>query len=200
MNNSKNENDKLHVEADEKHLLLDHNYDGIQELNHPLPSWWNFIFYAAIIYSVGYFIYYQVMGGPSLRQEFDKDYANLVLVQAEYKKMNSAFRPDAYAAVVSQEGIKKGAEVYEINCLPCHAEQGRGDIGPNLTDRHWVVAKSTPETIYNVIFNGSEENGMPPWGDVLTSEEIYQAVSYVSSLKNTNHKAGKEPQGPIIED
>lgn len=200
MNNSKNENDKLHVEPDEKHLLLDHNYDGIQELNHPLPSWWNFIFYAAIIYSVGYFIYYQVMGGPSLRQEFDKDYANLVLVQAEYKKMNSAFKPDAYAAVVSQEGIKKGAEVYEINCLPCHAEQGRGDIGPNLTDRHWVVAKSTPETIYNVIFNGSEENGMPPWGDVLTSEEIYQAVSYVSSLKNTNHKAGKEPQGPIIED
>jgi cytochrome c oxidase cbb3-type subunit 3 len=200
MNNSKNENDKLHVEPDEKHLLLDHNYDGIQELNHPLPSWWNFIFYAAIIYSVGYFIYYQVMGGPSLRQEFDKDYANLVLVQAEYKKMNSAFKPEAYAAVANQEGIKKGAEVYEINCLPCHAEQGRGDIGPNLTDRHWVVAKSTPETIYNVIFNGSEENGMPPWGDVLTSDEIYQAVSYVSSLKNTNHKAGKEPQGPIIED
>lgn len=200
MNHPRNEDLKLHVEPDEKHLLIDHNYDGIQELNHPLPSWWNFIFYAAIFYSIGYFVYYQFLSGPTLREEFNKDYANVLAAQAEFKKLNSAFRPELYAAAIVPENVKKGEEIFENNCLPCHAENGRGDIGPNLTDKHWLVAKSTPETIYNVVFSGSEENGMPPWGDVLTSEEIYHAVAYVSSLKNTFQKGGKLPQGEIIED
>ncbi len=196
----KKEETTLHVEPDEKHLLLEHNYDGIQELNHPLPSWWNFIFYTAIIYSFGYFIYYQFLSGPSLREEFNKDYSEVLALQAEFKKQNSAFKPELYAVAATPENIKKGEEVFTNNCLPCHAEKGRGDIGPNLTDKHWLVAKSTPETIYNVVFNGSEENGMPPWAEVLTSEEIYHAVSYVSSLKNTFQKGGKPPQGELIED
>lgn len=200
MSNPNNEENKLHIEPDEKHLLLDHNYDGIQELNHPLPSWWNFIFYAAIIYSIGYFIFYQIMGGPTLREEFKKDYSKILVVQEEYKKLNSAYKPELYAAVANHAGIEKGEEVFENNCLPCHAEKGRGDIGPNLTDKHWLVAKSTPETIYNIVFNGSEANGMPPWGDVLTADEIYLAVAYVTSLKNTHQKGGKAPQGEIIED
>lgn len=190
---------KLHVEPDEKHLLLDHDYDGIQELNHPLPSWWNFIFYAAIFYSVGYFIYYQLMDGPTLKEEFKTEIAQVRENQAEFNRLNSMFKPELYAAVANPEGIKKGHEVFELNCLPCHAEKGRGDIGPNLTDKHWLVAKSTPETIYNVVYNGSEENGMPPWNEVLTIDEIYQAVSYVSSLKNTFEK-GKAPEGELIED
>ena len=72
MSHNKNDDTKLIVKEDEKQLLLDHNYDGIQELNHPLPSWWNFIFYAAIVYSVGYFIYYQFLNGPTLKEELTK--------------------------------------------------------------------------------------------------------------------------------
>lgn len=200
MNDSNKPESKLHVEPDEKHLLIDHHYDGIQELNHPLPSWWNFCFWAFIAISTGYFIYYEFMGGPTLREEFNKDYSKLLVIQEEYKKMNSAFKHDKYLAVANIEGFKKGEEVFVNNCLPCHAEKGRGDIGPNLTDKHWLVAKSTPETIYNIAFNGSEANGMPPWGEVLTSEEIYLAVAYISSLKNTFQKGGKAPQGEIIED
>ena len=200
MSNSNNEDTKLHVEADEKHLLLDHNYDGIHELNHPLPSWWNFIFWAAIVFAIGYFIYYQIMSGPSLREEFKKDYAKTMLLQDDYKKRNSLYKPELYAAAANDEGIKKGAEVFVNNCLPCHAEGGRGDIGPNLTDEFWIVAKSTPDTIYNVVYNGSEANGMPPWGEILSSEEIYQAVSYVMSIKNTHIKGGKAPQGEKIDE
>lgn len=195
-----NEENKLHVEPDEKHLLLDHNYDGIQELNHPLPSWWNFIFYTAIIYSIGYFIFYQIMGGPSLREEFDKDYSKIVAAQEEFKKNNSAYKHELYVAAATPDGIKKGEEVFINNCVPCHSDKGKGDIGPNLTDEYWLVAKSTPETIYNVIFNGSEANGMPPWSEVLTKEEIYLAVSFVTSLKNTHQKGGKVPQGIKIEE
>ena len=200
MNNSQDTEKKLDIMPDEKHLLLDHNYDGIQELNHPLPSWWNFLFYVGIIFGFGYFIYYQIMSGPTLREEFKKDYSKVIAAQEEFKKLNSAFKPELYAVVATDEGVKKGAEVFVNNCLPCHAEHGKGDIGPNLTDEFWIVAKSTPETIYNVVFHGSEANGMPPWGDVLTSDEIYQAVAYVSSLKNTHQKGGKAPQGDKIED
>lgn len=191
---------KLIVKEDEKELLLDHNYDGIQELDHPLPSWWNFIFYAAIIYSVGYFVYYQFLNGPTLKEEFDKDYAAVLINQEAFRKSNTAFKPEMYQAVANAKGIKQGEEVFVNNCLPCHAENGKGDIGPNLTDEYWLVAKSTPETIYNIVFNGSEENGMPPWNDVLTPEEIYLAISYVTSLKNTYQKGGKEPQGEKIEE
>lgn len=199
MSDNKKGETKLDVLPDEKHLLLDHDYDGIQELNHPLPSWWNFFFYVGILFGVGYFIYYSIMGGPSLREEFKKDYAKVVAAQEEFKKIHSAFKVEKYDAVANAEGIKKGEEVFVNNCLPCHAEGGKGDIGPNLTDEYWLVAKGTPETIYNVAFNGSEANGMPAWGEVLTTEEIYLAVAYVMSLKNTHVKGGKEPQGEKIE-
>jgi cytochrome c oxidase cbb3-type subunit 3 len=199
MSSKNNETTKLHVEEDEKHLLLDHDYDGIQELNHPLPRWWNAIFYISIVFGIFYFVKYQFLKAPNLREEFQVEYGKVLEAQAEYKRLTSAFKPDMYAAVANPDGIKKGEEVFVNNCLPCHAEKGAGDVGPNLTDNYWLVAKGTPETIYNVVYNGSEENGMPPWNEVLSSEEIYLAVSYVMSLKNTFQK-GKEPQGELIED
>ena len=191
---------ELIVKDDEKHILIDHSYDGIQELNNPLPSWWSFIFYGAIVYSFGYYVYYEFMSGPTLKDEFNQEYSKVLVVQNEFKKLNTAFKPEQYEIAATKEGVKKGAEVFVNNCLPCHAENGRGDIGPNLTDEYWLVAKGTPETIYNIVYNGSEENGMPPWTDVLSPEEIYQAVAYVSSLKNTHQKGGKEPQGEKIEE
>lgn len=194
------EDTKLEVKADEKHLLLDHDYDGIQELNHPLPPWWNFIFYAAIIFSVGYFIYFQLLSGPSLRDEFRESYSQVVALQEEFKKQNSAFNKDYYQSMIADDGFKKGEVVFEENCLACHNEKGKGDIGPNLTDKYWLIAKGTPQTIYDVVFNGSEENGMPAWAELISKDEIYQAVAYVMSLKNTHQPGGKEPQGEIVED
>jgi len=198
----KQSNDKpeLDVRSDEKHLLLDHNYDDIQELNHPLPRWWNFIFYVSVFFAVMYFSYYQLLGGPSLQDEFKQEYAHVLVMQEQFKAAHSAFKNDVYQQVLAQDGVKKGAEVYENYCMPCHMEEGRGDVGPNLTDEYWLLAKGTPETIYPVVFNGSEANGMPPWGEMLTQEEIYQAVAYVTSLHNTHHKNGKAPQGTKIED
>jgi cytochrome c oxidase cbb3-type subunit 3 len=189
----------LDVKADEKHILLDHNYDGIHELNHPLPSWWNAIFWLAIVYAGMYFAYYQFFGGPSLREEFNKNFSVIQAAQLEFKVANEKFKPELYHAVFNADGINKGKEVYELNCLPCHADKGAGDVGPNLTDKHWLVAKGTPETIHQVVFNGSEENGMPAWGELITADEIYLAVAYVMSIKNTNQK-GKAPEGELIEE
>lgn len=189
------DNTTLHVEENEKHLLLDHSYDGIQELNHPLPSWWQFTFYGAIVVSTIYFVYYQLMNGPSLRDEFNKDYAVILLKQEEFKKKEGLFNPEMFAKFNNAEGIKKGEVVFTDNCIACHLEKGRGDIGPNLTDEYWLWAKGTPETIYPVVFNGVVDNGMPNWSEVLSVEDIYQVVAYVQSLHNTHQAEGKAPQG-----
>lgn len=199
MSTDKDKNTELHVEEHEKDLLLDHAYDGIQELNHPLPSWWNFIFWAAIVFSTGYFVYYMFLGGPSLRDEFNKDYARVIEIQEAEKKKFGTFDEQRYQALLAQGGLKKGEEIYNNNCMPCHMEKGRGDIGPNLTDEYWLWAKGTPETIYPVVFNGVPENGMPTWSEVLSADEIYEVVSYVQSLHLTHASGGKAPQGNKIE-
>lgn len=196
---SKDKNNELHVEEHEKDLLLDHAYDGIQELNHPLPSWWNFVFWIAIFFSTGYFLYYIALGGPSLREEFNKDYANVMSLQEAEKKKHGTFNEQRYATILSQDGLKKGEEVYNNNCMPCHMEKGRGDIGPNLTDEYWLWAKGTPETIYSVVYDGVPDNGMPTWSETLSSDEIYEVTAYVHSLLNTHAPGGKAPQGNKIE-
>jgi cytochrome c oxidase cbb3-type subunit 3 len=194
------EETKLHVEEDEKHLLLDHNYDGIQELNHPLPSWWQFTFYGAILFSTAYFAYYQFLGGPSLKDEFTKDYAVIAAIQEEFKQREQAFNPDLYKHFSSPENLRKGEEVFVNNCVACHLEKGKGDIGPNLTDNYWINAKGTPETIYPVVFHGVVENGMPNWSEVLSRDEIYQVVAYVQTLHNSNLPGAKAPQGNKIDE
>ncbi len=193
----KNEEKKNIVEEAEKKLLMDHHYDNIQEFNYPLPAWWNGIFIISIVFSGGYFLYYQFLGGPSLKEEFHKDFKIVQAKQEAFRKLNGTFNQEFYAKIITDNGVAKGKEVYELNCMPCHMESGEGDVGPNLTDNHWLIAKGTPETIYPVVFNGSEANGMPIWSELITKEEMYQAVAYVMTFHNKFVK-GKEPQGDKV--
>jgi cytochrome c oxidase cbb3-type subunit III len=195
---SDSQDNKVEIKDDEKHLVLDHNYDGIHELNHPLPSWWNFIFYTSVVFAIGYIIYYQFMGGPSLKDEFDKNYAVVKAKQEEYRAQFGGFDPYQYDMHNNLEGISAGKQVYVDNCMQCHLEDGRGDIGPNLTDDHWLISKGTPATNFEVVWSGSEENGMPAWGEVLQPAEIYQVLAYIQTFKNTFHPEGKEPQGEKV--
>lgn len=199
MSNEINKKTEVHVEAGEKHLLLDHNYDGIHEFNHPLPGWWKFTFYGGIIFAVIYTTLYQVMGAPSLKDEFLKEYAIIEKLQEEFNKKHGTFDEVKYLAIVADNGIKKGEVVFTTNCVPCHKEKAIGDIGPNLTDEYWINSKGTPETNYPVVFNGVIEKGMPVWSQALSNDEIYQVVSYIQTLHNTHQPGGKAPQGNKVE-
>lgn len=200
MSSNNNENTELHLEAGEKHLLLDHNYDGIHELNNPLPSWWKFTFYGGITFAIIYFILYQIMGAPNLKDEFIKEYAKIQTLQEEFNKANTAFNDTKYQAIVADDGVKKGDVVFATNCVACHKEKAIGDIGPNLTDEYWINSKGTPATNYSVVFNGVPDKGMPTWSEILSSDEIYQVVAYVQTLRNTHQPGGKAPQGDKIEE
>ncbi len=195
-----NEPTPLHVQEDEKELLLEHRYDGIQELNHPLPNWWNTMFYAGIIYGLGYWIYYTFLGGPTLHDEYLQEMVPIRTAQAEYKLQTEAFSQSTFDSWNQADKMDLAFAVYEENCLQCHGENGRGDVGPNLTDDYWLLSQGTPETNYQVVYYGSEDNGMPAWGEVLSSEEIYQALVYINSLKHTFHPEGKEAEGEKVGD
>jgi cytochrome c oxidase cbb3-type subunit 3 len=200
MSHDNNDKTKVHVEESEKHLLLDHSYDGIHELDNPLPSWWQFTFYGGIIFAIFYFIFFIVLGGPTLRDEFKADFAKVDAIRAAEIKKNGTFDMAVYENYVKNGGVKKGEAIFLANCIPCHKEKAIGDIGPNLTDEYWLRAKGTPETVFYTVFNGSAANGMPVWSETISKEEIYLAVTYVMSLHNTHQAGGKAPQGLKYDD
>lgn len=186
---------------DEKHLVLDHDYDGIQELNHPLPSWWSGIWAISIVFAAIYFMYYIMMDGPTLRDEYKKEYAKVrEVIDAEKAKSGNFDVEEFNTFVAENDGIKNGAVVYEENCLSCHAEGGGGDIGPNLTDKHWKnITAFEAKNIYSVVFKGVEDNGMPAWGEMLSKEELMSVVSFVMSLQGTTPPEAKEPEGELVQ-
>lgn len=186
---------------DEKHLVLDHDYDGIQELNHPLPGWWSGIWAVSIFFGAVYFMYYNMMDGPTLEEEYRAEYAKVRKVIDAEKAKSGNFSIEEYMAFVEKsDGVNKGFTVYEENCLSCHAEGGRGDIGPNLTDKYWLnIEAFNPKEVYTVVFKGVEDNGMPAWAEMLSKEEMMSVVSYVVSLNGTSPEEPKEPQGKELE-
>lgn len=184
---------------DDKKYITDHTYDGIKEFDYPLPFWWTMSFVLTALFGIPYAIYYIFLGGPTLRQEAQQDLAALNEVRTEYAVKMANFEHETYAAVLADDGMNKGKEVFMENCSPCHLETGAGDIGPNLTDNYWLNAKGTKETVYEVILNGREDKGMPVWREDLTKEEIYAVTAYVMTLVGTNVEDGKEPQGELIE-
>ncbi len=185
---------------DEKAILLNHNYDGIEELDNPLPKWWQIIFYGTIVFSVFYVGYYQYGGGPSSQQELAADLAAV--------KALAPAAPQGAADIVARiDGLKgdavamtAGKAVYDGKCLACHADRGQGIVGPNLTDKFWIHGDGKAAAIAKVIAEGVADKGMPPWGAVLSPDELAQVSAYIISLRGTNVPGGKEPQGSEVAD
>jgi cytochrome c oxidase cbb3-type subunit 3 len=184
----------------EEEILLDHDYDGIQELDNPLPSWWKMTFYGGILFSIPYVLYYGLMGGPSIQDVYEKDLAKLQEAQAEMASNLSSFSVTYFENWVSENNaVEMGTEVYEMNCAACHLDQGQGDIGPNLTDAYWIHGDGETEFIYNMVVEGYEDNGMPAWGEILSKEEIMAVTAYVNQKIIGTNIEGKEPEGEKFE-
>ncbi|GAB4024644.1 MAG: cbb3-type cytochrome c oxidase N-terminal domain-containing protein [Bdellovibrio sp.] len=198
---SQNNNENKILNEEERALLLDHNYDGIQEFDFPLPQWWVWTFIGGIVFAIFYATYYHAFGGPSLRDEYKAEMAQVMELKKAAAEKAGGFNDEEYNAwVTANNGPQVGLGVFNENCASCHKEGGLGDIGPNLTDKYWInVTEVTPANLFKVVHDGVEENGMPAWGEVLSKEDIMAAVSYVLTLRNTNAEGGKEPQGEPVE-
>ena len=182
---------------DEKSLLLDHNYDGIQELDHPLPRWWIWLFYLTIIFSVFYMVYYIPSWGPTLRQELAADMKQISEARAQNEPPpDQGPSEDSLLALAADPAkVENGKAAFVGKCAACHGDQGQGGIGPNLVDDYWIHGTGKLTDIATVVSQGVADKGMPPWGAVLTPEELGNVVAFIRSIRGTNPPNAKEPQG-----
>ena len=175
---------------------MDHNYDGIHELDHPLPSWWLATFYISIVFAVLYSAYYLTGIGPTLIEELQ-----ISMEIIDQKKPAEAADADESAILASLHDpvrLKNGAVVFAGKCAACHGDKGQGVIGPNLTDKYWLHG-GQPGEIAKVIGDGVLEKGMPPWKAILSPDELVDVSAFVKSLLGTNPPGGKEAQGELVE-
>jgi cytochrome c oxidase cbb3-type subunit III len=183
----------------EQTVELEHNYDGIRELDNHLPPWWKYLFYFTIVWSAIYLVVYHVSDSLPLQ---DDEYRNQISEAEELKKKLLAGKPkveiDESTLSYSADAaiIAKGKEIYNINCQACHKADGGGMIGPNLADDYWIHGGDVKD-VYAIVKNGVPEKGMVSWAGVLSPEQIRDVSFFVMSLNGTNPPAAKGPQGTL---
>ncbi len=183
---------------DEGDIMLDHNYDGIKELDNNLPPWWKYGFYLTIIWSFIYIGYFHMGGNGKLQlDEYNEQIAQAELQKAEYlKKVGNLIDENNVTVSTDAAYLTAGKEVYMANCKACHGEFGEGGVGPNVTDEYWIHGGSIKD-IFKTIKYGYQDKGMKSWEQDLTPTQISQLSSYIRSLKGTNPPNGKEKQGEL---
>jgi cytochrome c oxidase cbb3-type subunit 3 len=183
----------------EKDILLDHDYDGIHELDNNLPPWWKYSFIISIFWAVAYFSYYHVLGGPSSHDEYDKAMREAKEQQDEYARLNANKVDENTVTLADAAGINDGKDVFTTNCAPCHGQKGEGVVGPNLTDDYWLHGGNIKD-VFKSIKYGWPAKGMKSWQQDLTPMQIKNVASYIKSLHGTNPANAKAPQGDLYQE
>jgi len=179
------------VDPQSKGKTMGHAFDGIEELNNPLPAWWSWLFVLTIVYGIGYFIFYPGFGnfagvlGWTSEGQLEAERA---AADAEWGPIFRAYLETPIPELVDDErAIRMGSRIFAINCAPCHGSDARGNTGyPNLTDDAWLWG-SSPESIVTTITQG--RNGlMPAFGSAVGGEKgIAEVTEYVLSLSDREH-------------
>lgn len=180
---------------DEASILMDHEYDGIRELDNNLPPWWVWMFYATIVFSVVYLFDYHILGTSDLQiKAYEKDMVKSKKeVDAYLSKMAMNVDETNATLMTEKSDISTGKGIFEVNCISCHNPKGEGNIGPNLTDKFWLYGNDIKDLFKLVKFGNA--NGMPEHASKLNPIQIQQVTSFVLNLPYTK---GKEPQGTEI--
>jgi cytochrome c oxidase cbb3-type subunit 3 len=182
---------------EEEALIIPHAYDGIHELNNPIPRWFNVLFIGTLLFAVCYLYYYHVADGP--RQ--DQEYAIEIEKAAEDKKAfltKSAEKFDESSVKIDKSLVESGKTVFMANCIACHGEHGQGIVGPNLTDEFWLHGGSVND-VFKVVKYGVPAKGMASWEKNLSSKNIAEVVNFIMSLQGSKPVGAKAPQGEKYE-
>ncbi len=181
----------------EEDILLDHNYDGIQEFDNPLPGWWKAIFLGTILFAVPYTWWYHFAEGNSIYDQYEAD----VAAQEAREAAQPQLETDAKGLLVLMQDdthLARGKATFSTICLACHAADGGGvpGLGPNLCDDFWKNVKVI-EDIPNIIRNGVPGTAMAPQVS-LSPNQVADVAAYVASLRGTTPANPKEPEGEKI--
>jgi cytochrome c oxidase cbb3-type subunit 3 len=171
-------------------LLLDHEADGIRELDNNLPRWWIWLFYITIIFSVIYLGYYHVFAREKTSA------AEYAAQKAAGDKIKAASMAKFEGAMSALEPAKdpaelaQGRQTYDLLCAPCHRLDGGGLVGPNLCDDFWIHGSNFVDNV-KTIWNGVPEKGMITWKTTLNPQQIHAVASYIHTLRGTKPKNPK---------
>ena len=189
--------DAVPVEKEED-IMLDHNYDGIRELNNHLPPWWKMLFYGTIVFGVVYFIHFEMLGtGKTQYEEYEAEMQKAEEeLAARMELVANSVNETNVEALTDEASITAGRAIFEMNCVACHGEVAQGtNVAPNLTDQYWIHGGDIKD-VFTTIKYGVETK-MIPWGDQLKPQEIKQVASFVMSLQGSNPPNAKEPEGDL---
>ncbi len=177
---------------------MDHEYDGIRELDNNLPPWWKYMFYATIIFAVIYLIRFHITGdGPSSHEEYMAQVEEAIALKAELMAdATENITEENVLYVVDAPSLEKGAAIFKGNCATCHGQLGEGGAGPNLTDQYWLHGGSI-KNVFSTIKYGVPAKGMIAWESQFTPKQMQSVASYILSLQGSNPPNGKAPEGQI---
>jgi cytochrome c oxidase cbb3-type subunit 3 len=181
-------------------LLMDHDADGITELDNNLPQWWVWLFVLTCVWAAGYLVYFHLMDGPGQIAQYEQEMA--AAAKAEVVVATEPAAPGeaapATAAVdepsTDEAVLAQGKDLYIKNCLVCHAPDGGGLIGPNMTDDYYIHGPLFADSV-RIINEGVLAKGMISWKSVLKPDEIHAVASYIFTLRGTTPATPKAPEG-----
>lgn len=179
--------------------LLEHEYDGIHEYDNPLPGWWRAVFWATIVFSAGYWVYFHVVDkGETPETKYKNDLAHYESLREVRAARDAANVSEDLLARTALDGKAhaQGLAVFTARCASCHGDRGQGLIGPNLTDLNQLHGASRMD-LFTTVSKGVPGTAMLAWSEQLAPADVIAVAAFVSTLRGQN-LAGKEPQGASV--
>ncbi|EJL72454.1 cbb3-type cytochrome c oxidase N-terminal domain-containing protein [Chryseobacterium populi] len=197
---------KKQSQSEEKDILIDHGFDGITELDNSLPKWWIGLFYFGCIFCAVYMIAFAFTDYAHPDAEYDKETKTMLASIQEFEKTAPTINLET--AKYSADHIAEGEQLFKTNCVTCHGDGGKGGIGPNLTDTHWinVKEKSVFKNVFWMLENGSPNNPtMRPFikEGTITGRDAEKIAAYIYHINQetapiTEAQGGAQPQGEEV--
>lgn len=181
----------------EKDIMFAHDFDGIKELDSKIPPWFSWLFILTIIFAAYYMIDYHVIGSGQVQHEEYAQEIKIATLEREALIKSGAFVNEETVELLSDaNALNAGKTIYDANCIACHAADGGGIVGPNLTDDYWIHGGGI-KNVFKVIKYGVVEKGMIAWQTQLNPNQMQEVASYVLSLHGTTPAAPKQPEGNV---
>lgn len=194
----------LDAKEEEKDVaVIDHGFDEILELDNRLPSWWVNLFYLTIMFAFVYFIAYVFTDFAHSEKEYELAYDKQLYEIEAYEKTRPQMTLET--ARFDESLVEEGKLLFRENCATCHEADGRGNIGPNLTDDYWINKEENSlfKNAFHMVWYGSKNNPtMRAFGasGEIKGNDIQKIASYVYSINKNPQKPanGKVPEGKKV--
>ena len=183
---------------EEVDIILDHNYDGIRELDNKLPPWWVYGFYGTILFAVVYLVRFEVLNDYNQIEEYEIAVADAKIKVEEWKKTaKNLVDARTVTLLTDASDLKEGKAIFTTSCVVCHKSDGGGGIGPNLTDAYWISGGGIKNVFNTISEGGRSGKGMIAWKNELKPLERAQVASYILSFQGTTPAEPKDAEGEL---